>query len=106
MAEWLGTALQKLLQRFDSASHLKKVGSLKASLYFFEVRVLAHCTTQRQQVSIKGRLGNLRSLKNLGRVRRVPKLPKLPTLPTLPKLPKTTIESSSILLSLVYHFEF
>ncbi len=44
MAEWLGTALQKLLQRFDSASHLKKVGSHLASLYFFEVRVIAHCT--------------------------------------------------------------
>ena len=27
MAEWLGTGLQNLLQRFDSASHLKnKVG--------------------------------------------------------------------------------
>ena len=25
MAEWLGTALQKLLQRFESASDLKKV---------------------------------------------------------------------------------
>lgn len=25
MAEWLGKGLQNLLQRFDSASHLKKV---------------------------------------------------------------------------------
>ena len=25
MAEWLGTGLQNLLQRFDSASHLTKV---------------------------------------------------------------------------------
>ena len=28
MAEWLGTGLQNLLQRFDSASHLQKLATL------------------------------------------------------------------------------
>ena len=34
MAEWLGKGLQNLLQRFDSASHLKKVKARFASLSF------------------------------------------------------------------------
>ena len=34
MAEGLGTGLQNLLQRFDSASHLKKVKARFASLSF------------------------------------------------------------------------
>ena len=37
MAEWLGTALQKLLQRFESASDLKKpfYKHLWRGFYFF-----------------------------------------------------------------------
>ncbi len=33
MAEWLGTGLQNLLQRFDSASHLQESG-IVAALFF------------------------------------------------------------------------
>ncbi len=38
MAEWLGKGLQNLLQRFDSASHLKNRGRLIADLFIFVVR--------------------------------------------------------------------
>ena len=33
MAEWLGTGLQNLLQRFDSASHLQEGGSSEAAFF-------------------------------------------------------------------------
>ena len=41
MAEWLGKGLQNLLQRFDSASHLKnnKVGFLPTFI-IFEMRLI------------------------------------------------------------------
>ena len=37
MAEWLGTALQKLLQRFESASDLQKHYLMGGAFLFFAV---------------------------------------------------------------------
>ncbi len=37
MAEWLGSALQKLLQRFESARHLKNGPSTNVEGFFMEI---------------------------------------------------------------------
>lgn len=50
MAEWLGTALQKLLQRFESASDLKKHHLMGGAFLFFAVHRLLLTYTQKSAV--------------------------------------------------------
>ena len=53
MAEWLGSALQKLLQRFESASDLQPSKSPKQPLGAFLLNAKAQTRLKRELQSIK-----------------------------------------------------
>ena len=53
MAEWLGRALQKLPQRFESARDLIKIEPQKCGSYFLPDFTLCECFTELQSLVAK-----------------------------------------------------
>ena len=49
MAEWLGSALQKLLQRFESAPDLQQKARLSPGFFVMNVFLLFNCKSDQIQ---------------------------------------------------------